>query len=186
MAAKLKNIFLVGESGVGKTTILQKVLSELHLNAGGFFTQEIQAGKTHKGYELLTLNGEQGVLAHTNQKSTYKVGKFGVDLKVMTDIAIPSLKDALEHKDLILIDEIGKMECFSSEFRDMVSRCIDSPKPVLGSMQNFASPLINTLTNRDDIVRITVTQANRDQLPGKIAELFKHLIPSKSIKKVRK
>ena len=183
---KLKNILLTGEPGVGKTTVIQNILAELTVAAGGFFTQEIKTGKTRKGFELITLDGNQAVLAHSSQKSTYKVGKYGVDLNVLNDVAVPSLKQALASKELIIIDEIGKMECFSMEFRDMVTRCLDSDKPVLGSIQNFASPFINTITNRDDIVRITVTLDNRNQLVEKIIELFKRIIPEKPGKKFRK
>jgi nucleoside-triphosphatase len=186
MTAKFKNIFLTGEPGVGKTSIIQKVLGEISLDAGGFFTQEIKTGKTRKGFELLTLDGQQGILAHINQKSTYKVGKYGVDIRVMTEVAIPSLKRALDEKELILIDEIGKMECYSVEFRDIVTRCLDSQKVVFGSIQNFASPLTNAIANRPDIVKITVTLENRNLLPDKIIELFRRLLPPKPAKKVRK
>ena len=175
----VKNVLLTGEPAVGKTTIILEALKALNINAGGFFTHEIRSGKTRKGFQLITLDGEQAVLAHSSKKSSYKVGKYGVDLKVMCDLAVPAMKKALEENDLIVIDEIGKMECFSIEFRDMVTRCLDSKKPVLGSMQNFANPFINQLNNRDDIVRIQVTETNRDMLPGNLAELIKRLLPHK-------
>lgn len=186
MSGKFKNIFLTGEPGVGKTAIILKVLADLAFKAGGFYTQEIKSGKTCKGYDLVTLDGKQGIVAHINHKSTYKVGKYGVDLSVLNEVAVPALKRSLENDDILVIDEIGKMECFSLEFRDMAVRCLDSSKPVLGTIQNFASPFINLITNRDDIVRITVTEQNRDQLVSKIIELFKHLMPSKAVKKTRR
>ncbi|MBN1355286.1 NTPase [bacterium] len=180
-AATITNVLLTGEPGVGKTTLIHKVLELLHLNAGGFYTQEIKSGKTRKGFQLITLDGRQSVLAHVNKKSSYKVGKYGVDLNVMTDLAVPTLKEALEKSDLIVIDEIGKMECFSIEFRDIVARALDSGKPVFGSMQNFASPFINAIANRSDIVRVTVTEQNRDQLLSNIVELIRRILPEQKI-----
>jgi nucleoside-triphosphatase len=183
MSVNVKNVLLTGEPAIGKTTIILEVLKELNINAGGFFTHEIRSGKTRKGFQLITLDGDQAVLAHSSKKSSYKVGKYGVDLKVMCDLAVPAMKKALDQSDLIIIDEIGKMECFSIEFRDMAQRCLDSNKPVLGSMQNFANPFINHLNNRDDIVRISVTEANRDSLPSNLVELVKRLLPPKRARK---
>ncbi len=186
MTEKLTNILLTGEPGVGKTTLIRKVLEKLPLDIGGFFTQEIKSGKTRKGFQLITLSGEQSVLAHVNKKSSFKVGKYGVDTTVLRDIAVPAMKSALDTKHMILIDEIGKMECFSIEFRDMVTRCLDSSKIVFGSIQNFSSPFINSVMNRKDIVRVQVTPENRDLLPDNIIELFKRMTSEKTTKKQRK
>lgn len=168
-----KNFLLTGEPGIGKTTIIKAILSEIHLDAGGFITEEMRSGKTRKGFQLMTLDGKQAIMASLSKKSTYKVGKYGVDLDVLKNIAVPSLSKALDEKKLIVVDEIGKMECFSKEFRDMVERCLNAPKPVLGTIQNFASPFINSVTNRQDIVIITVTEDNRNELAANIIEILK-------------
>jgi nucleoside-triphosphatase len=177
MAALLKNILLTGEPGVGKTTLIKLILDQLTVKAVGFYTEEIKAGKTRKGFNLFTLAGQEAVIAHINKKSTYRVGKYGVDVKTFEDIAVPLMDRAIATKaPLLVIDEIGKMECFSKSFRDIVLRCLDSTVPILGSIQNFASPLINCVMNRDDVVLIGVTEANRNDYVSKIAELVKNLV----------
>lgn len=175
MNPKINNFLLTGEPGIGITPIIMEVLSGIKVKAGGFVTQEIRSGKTRKGYQLMTLNGQQAVLAGVNKKSTYKVGGYGVDIEVMTQLAVPALQDALASSDLIVIDEIGKMECFSKEFRDITMRCLDSEKPVLGSIQSFASPFINTVTNREDVAVIVVDQINRNDMSINIQVLMEQL-----------
>lgn len=181
MSSNITNFLLSGEPGTGKTTIIMNVLRELDkkLKTGGFVTQEIRSGKTRKGFQLLTLDGRQAVLAALNKKSTYKVGNYGIDIDVMTDLAVPSLVAALESADLIVIDEIGKMECYSKEFRDITLRCIESPKPVLGTIQTFASPFINILTNREDVVVIPVDISNRNDMAVNILVLMEELFQGK-------
>jgi len=184
MEMAYKNFLLTGEPGVGKTTIIKAILSEINLMAGGFYTEEIRSGKTRKGFQLMTLDGKQAVMASISKKSTYKVGKYGVDLDVLKELAVPSLNIALADRDIIVIDEIGKMECFSKEFRDMVERCLNSDKPVIGTIQNFASPFINSVTNRDDVVIITTTETNRNELANNIVEILKQFqAPDRTRKK---
>ena len=99
MEMQFKNFLLTGEPGVGKTTIIKAILSEITLNAGGFFTEEIRSGKTRKGFQLITLDGKQATLASAGKKSTYKVGKYSVDLDVLRNLAIPSLLSAGQDKE---------------------------------------------------------------------------------------
>lgn len=179
------NLLLTGEPGIGKTTVIMKVLNKLKkITVSGFYTEEIRSGKKRKGFMLKTLDNRQKILASTNKKSTYKVGPYAVDISVMTDLVVPLLEEALSLKvDLIVIDEIGKMECFSKPFRDVVWKCLDSKIPVLGTFQNFASPFINMVLNRKDVVFIEVNKKNRDILPDKIYEILKLHIPKLSKKK---
>jgi len=179
--ADLKNILLTGEPGIGKTTIIQAVLAELPTRAAGFFTHEIKAGKKRVGFELVTLDGQKATLAHQNSKSSYKVANYGVDVSVMDKIAAAVLEDALKAPaPLIVIDEIGKMESFSKKFRDLTIACLDSKIPVLGTIQNFAHPIIETVMNRPDVVIITVTRENREMLVPKLVELLKLQVPDET------
>jgi len=186
MSAAISNFLLTGEPGVGKTTIIMEVLGELNVRAGGFFTQEIKSGKTRKGFQLITLDGQQAVLASVTKKSTYKVGKYAVDLDVMTDVGVPALVDAMKSADLIVIDEIGKMECFSKEFRDVTIRCLGADTPVLGTIQNFASPFINQITNRPDIAIINVDKNNRDDMPVNLLVLMEELFKTRKAAQSRR
>lgn len=188
MSTTITNFLLTGDSGVGKTAILLDVLEELDKNvkAGGFVTRAIRSGKAGKGVQLTTLDGKQAVLASLNKKSTYKIGNYGIDMDVMNNLAVPSLAAALGTADLIVIDQIGKMECLSKEFRDITLRCIESAQPVLGTIQAFASPFINTLTNRDDIAVIPVDMSNKNDMALNILTIIDELLQSRQKSKFSK
>ena len=74
-------IFLCGEAGVGKTTIIQRALAKIELRPGGFTTDEIRDKGRRIGFEIKTLSGEKGMLAHVDFRSRFWVGKYYVNIK---------------------------------------------------------------------------------------------------------
>lgn len=164
------NILLTGRAGVGKTTIIKEVISSLNLDAGGFYTQEIRERGVRKGFEIRTLNGKRGILAHMDCKSPFRVSKYGVNLQDLEGIAVKSIIDALGSKACIIIDEIGRMELFSLKFQHAVKRVLDSPSTVLGCIQARHNPFLDSIRAREDTEIIKVTHQNRDNLFNSLAE----------------
>jgi len=81
MTVSKKNILITGLPGTGKTTLLRKIAEELKpFHPVGFFTSEIREANTRKGFELRSLNGKKGLLAHVDITSPYRVGKYKVDV----------------------------------------------------------------------------------------------------------
>jgi nucleoside-triphosphatase THEP1 len=160
---KRKNILFTGSPGCGKTTLIEKIVAGTKRPATGFFTQEIRAHGRRVGFSINALNGKEGVLAHQNFKSRYKVGKYGVNIQDIDHVAVPAMHPDNE-KILVVIDEIGKMECFSPLFRDTVTRVLNSKNPVLGSIPLSDGPFIEQIKRRDDILLIEVSKDNRDSI----------------------
>lgn len=75
-----KHILLTGKPGIGKTSVIKKILPLVGMNAGGFFTEEIRVMERRMGFRIVTLDGTDGILAHIECNSNYKVGKYRVDL----------------------------------------------------------------------------------------------------------
>jgi len=86
---------LTGRPGVGKTTVVMKVVKEFRGNAGGFYTEEIRRGNTREGFRIKTLDGRSGILSHVSHAGPFRVGRYGVDVDAFDEIAIPSLERAL-------------------------------------------------------------------------------------------
>ena len=168
----MTNILLTGVPGVGKTTVIQKILSEISLRTGGFYTQELRKGKIRIGFWIVTTDGESGILAHKDYKSEWKVGKYGVDIEEMERVGVTALEQALHERDLIIVDEIGKMELYSKQFQNVVLRCLDSRKIVLGTIQKSKTSFIEAIRSRDDVTVLEVTTKNRDALPREIIQML--------------
>jgi nucleoside-triphosphatase len=61
------------------------------------------------------------------------------------------------------------MECYSREFRDVVTAGLDAPKPVVATIAKRGDRFIESIKKRRDIIIYEVTPATRDGLPEKLA-----------------
>ncbi len=132
--------------------------------AGGFYTEEIRSGGTRLGFRLVTLGGESAILAHVNIHSPYRVSKYGVDIDNLDQVGVSALYQAAEECDLVVIDEIGKMELFSANFRKAVLQIIDSGKRVLGTILLNPNPWADVIKLKPQVNLITVTRATCHQV----------------------
>lgn len=158
-----KNIFLTGAPSSGKTSVIKKVISKLTLPATGFYTEEERQGDRRVGFMMKTLDGKEGHLAHGDIMSDFKIRRYGVSVHNIDSIAVPSIVPV--ENNVIILDEIGKMECFSEIFKDAALNALDSPNIVIGTITLGGHDFIQSVKNRDDIEITEVTLQNRDSLP---------------------
>ena len=168
-----KHILLTGKPGVGKTTVIKKIIPLLGLDAGGFYTEEIREMDKRMGFRIVTLDGEEGILAHVDCNSNYKVSKYRVDLDSFEKVAIPAIENAMKNKSIIIIDEIGKMELFSTKFKELVSNILDGEKTLLCVIKEDGYAFSENIKKRNDIDILTVNYENRDRLPEKVVDMLK-------------
>lgn len=168
-----KNILITGIPGIGKTTLIRKLTEELkNFHPAGFYTAEIREGGIRKGFELISLDGRKGLLSHVDIKSPYRVSKYCVDIKGFEDFldSIAFLDPAAR---LVIIDEIGKMECFSDKFRKLIKELLDSEKFVIATIALKGGGEISEIKKRDDIKLFEITHGNRDSLLSEILKKIK-------------
>jgi len=164
MGLTKKNILITGLPGVGKTTLVKKLSEELkHLRPAGFYTAEIREEGERKGFELISLDGKRGLLSHKNIKSPFRVGQYRVDIE-----SFENFLDSIPFFDppnrLIIIDEIGKMECLSEPFKNLLKKIFDSGKLVIATIALKGSGLIAEIKERHDTKLFEMTKYNRDSL----------------------
>jgi nucleoside-triphosphatase len=166
---KAKNILLTGPPRCGKSTLIAKLVKQFHQPVTGFFTREIREKGQRVGFAILTMDGKEGVLAHKDSRSEIRVSKYGVNIEDLDQIAVPSM---IPNKpdQFVVIDEIGKMECFSLLFRETLIKVLDSPNPVIGSIALKGGPFIQKIKERKDVLLVTVSEKNRDSLPAHLWE----------------
>ena len=81
---------------------------------------------------------------------------------------------------ILLIDEIGKMECFSPRFVQAVRTVLDGPMPIVATAALSGPGFIADVKRRPNVELLEVTAQNRDGLPGQLAERISRWIGAAS------
>jgi nucleoside-triphosphatase len=160
----IKNIFLTGPPSVGKTTVIKKVVAGLSRAATGFYTEELRTGDKRSGFLMKTLDGKEGLLGHEAIKSQCCIRRYGVSIENIESIAVPAITPC-SAGEVIIIDEIGKMECFSQAFREAALKALNSANTVVGTIAVGGTDFIREIKERKDMKILDVTPLNRDTLP---------------------
>jgi nucleoside-triphosphatase len=166
-------LFLTGNPGVGKTTLIRAIAERLEdVTCAGFYTEEKRQRGQRVGFRVVTLDGEEGNLASlVRQKPT--VGKYSVHLEEFEKLALPNLDTATTPADLYVIDEIGKMELLSRPFRGRIIELLAQPTNLLATIAKRGKGFIDQIKRRTDVEIIEVTRMNRDELPEELARKIK-------------
>jgi nucleoside-triphosphatase len=165
-------ILLTGAPGSGKTTLLRRVLSQLDCPVGGFYTQETRVRGVREGFEIMTLDGQRGQLAHVDIQGRPRVGKYGVNLFELERLAVASIRDAVAAGALVVIDEIGPMEILSEPFRQAVLEALQSESPVLGTIVQRREPFADRVKAMAGVVILHVSRENREALLARALDLL--------------
>ena len=181
MAAPVGNILVTGLPGSGKTTLLERLAERLSdLSPVGFLTREIRQGGARRGFELRTLDRRRSVLAHVDFKGRPRVGRYGVDIAALEQV-LPELDPARAPHRLVILDEIGKMECLSDLFVATVRRLFDAPACLLASIALKGGGAIREFRERPDALVHHLGPGNRDHLAAEIeADVRSALGPPKT------
>ena len=172
------NLLITGPPGVGKSSLIKGIIEEVRSRkriVGGILTPELRSnvqGKSVRvGFLIVNLlTGEKDFLARVGVKSRNMVSKYGVIRKNIERIGVGDIRQAVKEADLIVIDEIGKMELFVPEFAVAVLEALESSKPVLGTIgKNVKHPLIEEVWRRRDVEIINLTRTNRDEVYRRVS-----------------
>jgi len=181
-------LLLTGAPGVGKTTVLRKVVANLPpTTLRGFLTDEIREDNERVGFRLAPFEGDAALLAHVeaclasktcratsqgrqapvDSSSPHRVGRYRVEVAALERIVESALIPA-DSRTLFIVDEIGKMECFSQRFVEAVTGLLDSRQLMVATVARKGSGFIEEVKGRSDVELWEVTRKNRDRMASDV------------------
>jgi len=173
MSSKSAKILLTGLPGCGKTTAILKIITSLkRKKLAGFYTQEIREKNIRKGFRWRRLDDPEGILAHIDIKSPFKVGKYHVDVVGFERSVVSVLDIDKTDADIFIIDEIGKMECLSEKFVAAVRRLFASDKSVFATVAQKGAGLISEIKSYPGTKLFNLTHQNRAKIIAEISQIL--------------
>eukprot|EP00897_Mesotaenium_endlicherianum_P009938 jgi/Mesen1/8973/ME000056S08381 len=156
-AASTVNVFLTGQSGIGKTTLILGALRKLppELVSGFYTVDAISEAGERLGLDVITISGDRSPLCRLRRGCGPKVGKYYVAVEEFERVVLPHLMPSASVK-LYVIDEV-----FGS---------LPSPR------YNHILEFVENIKLRPDTVVLTLTKANRDSTAVDVEALLTRLL----------
>ena len=170
-------IGITGLPGSGKTQTLLRIiqlLEEEGVRVGGMVTEPIVERQRRTGFKIVNwATKEDEVFAREGLKSRIHSGRYGVNLEALEGLGTRALAEARESADVIVIDEVGKMEVESDVFTQAVIDTLDAKKSIVMTLHKKSrNPLLQDIRRRDELRLLEVTPINKNLLAFKIVHLI--------------
>jgi nucleoside-triphosphatase len=148
-----------------------KELKNRKYEVGGMICREVRECGVRVGFEIMDLSTEtRGWLAHVNQPTGPKIGKYYVNSTDLEVIGVGAILDAVQNADVLAVDELGPMEFSSASFSEALVKAVESSKPLIGTIHyGLKNAVIDGVKARDETEIFKVNYQNRENLHNMIA-----------------
>ncbi len=158
----MKHLLIVGRPGIGKTTLMKRLVQSLRGRPiDGFLTEEFREQEQRMGFWLSPLDGRQVLLAHRRLETGVRVGPYWVNVSVLEDVAVPVIRRGVARAFVLFLDELGRMELCSKPFEAAVQEAFDRGPSIVATAGVAPLPFLTALKRRKDVELIPLSSTNR-------------------------
>ncbi|MHB1453987.1 MAG: nucleoside-triphosphatase [Saccharofermentanales bacterium] len=165
----MRHIFITGAIGIGKSTLLSRLLS-LYPEKGiyGFYTKK--EAVQPDGKSRVYIHSAQETERHYNDSNCIAIStadSLQVRPQVLETAGIRLLSD-IPLKSLVVMDELGIFETEAPLFCNRVLLVLDGDCFVIGVVRDSDTPFLDTVRNHPEVALYRMTMENRDILYDRI------------------
>ena len=167
------HVFLTGPVQIGKSTLLRASLDALQPQKLGGFRTVSQADGSRPVYLHPACSPDE-LHESANRVGIRRPGLGIVSFPAAFETAGLAALAGAEDCDLLLMDEIGRMERRAEGYSARILTLLDGGVPILGVVQKKAdTPLAQTIRSHPRVRLIEVSEENRDTLLPTILEALR-------------
>ena len=165
---------IVGDRGVGKSTLIRRVLQELNCPVFGFETKkEEQLEDPIRGCPIYIYDaGKPHCRAQENLIGYHKEQDMAA-ITAAFDRYTPSLMGPVADDAVVELDEIGFLEAKSQAFCQAVLHLLEGKNPVIAAVKKREHPFLDAVRNHPNARCFSVTAENRDALYEEVLAFMK-------------
>ena len=175
MSKEKRHILICGDRGVGKSTLIGRLLNETSLPRYGFITKREAEGADgfHPVYiHPARLSEAERVCNEENMIGTCDRRIHNINLSVFNTLGVRCIREAAPD-GIIVMDELGFMEADAKEFTDAVFDALSGDIPVIAAVKSRTDvPFLNKVRSMPKAEVFYITPENRDQLFETIRTVF--------------
>jgi nucleoside-triphosphatase len=136
----------------------------------GFVTEELREEGRRVGFQGVTFDGRSFPLAHLRTKGSLRIGPYGVDLSGLESVGLDALV-APTPGTLVVLDEIGKMECLSEAFKSRVARLLGDDTPFIATVAAVGVGFVRKVRHTPGARHFTMTRGESQGMAGEISRV---------------
>ena len=175
----IEKILITGPPRCGKSVLISKLIdyytNERNFTIHGFLTPDIRESGNRIGFNIVDIySGNISLLARVGHfKTKYRLGKYSVFIEEFDKNLEKILSLEGKDIDLVVIDEIGKMELFSQKFQNLIKNIFTSKIPILATIGlKLNHPLKNYLLNLPSVLLLNLDRRNSQLIFEKVISLI--------------
>ncbi|WP_188680992.1 NTPase [Thermogymnomonas acidicola] len=170
-------ICITGPVGSIKAEALSRIIEMLQkdgLTVQGVLVSEVVENNKLVGYSIFDISSKKrAVFAQSGIVSRVKLDKLGVDTRVLEEILIPSLQKARENADVIVIDEVGKLENLTKSVQKEIGETLRTEKPIIVTLHKKSrNPVLQEIRSLEGVRVFDITPINKNIMPFRVLRVL--------------
>lgn len=176
----MMHALIVGAQGVGKSTLIQKVLGELKLPVSGYETKkEDSLADPELGTPIYIYPAGKEHLPAPDRLLGYRCCKNPATYPDAFD-RFAERMNAEQDRGIVLLDEIGFMESGAESFCSAILRKLDGSVPVIAAVKNMDTPFLCRVREHPNCRCFYIDEENRDALYTEVLTWMKDVLAART------